>query len=924
MAHEVSWRWRAAGIRVMRILAVATCCIAWTTAAFAQISAGGIRGFVRDESRAVVPGVTVEAQSPSRIGGAATTVTDSQGLYRFEGLPVGIYTVTFSLPGFATVKREGIRVEAGRTIEMEQQLTVSTLQETVTVSGQAPVVDATHAGTSTNLNQETLANIPTSRSQFFDVVPMAPGTSSANGNIGGSSFNVFGSDTNQNAYQYDGLDISSPNFGGSYDWPNYDMMSELQVKSVGASAAQTGFQGGVINLVLKSGSNQLRGSASFYGQWDSMLGNNTPNEPFPRFVDHRLDYNYTLGGPLKKDRIWALTIGQHIRWNRGESLGVPPDRPDKTRIWRPFVKVDAKLSNADNVSVHYNDCRDVWGYGADKDTPPIAASVEIGKDPVVTAGWTRVVNSRTLLEVRAGGIFVRKDYVPNSGDYVTPGHIDILTGISSVNRTSAAARDNQDKMNINVTLSHAAQDFIRGTHDFKFGVQTTPWNRSNYRGAFASNLLLYDLGAAPYYALNQEPYALGGSMPTYGGFVQDDWTVNSRLSLNLGVRYEHLRASVPEVEQLNGELSTTGKVFPGIDDLIRFSQWSPRLGATVKLDSQGETVVKSHWGRYYGKLISNQFQSISPGNTNLTAFEWNPVTRRFDIPFYNINPKANFAIDPDLKQQYTDQFFIGVERQLQSSFGVTASFVMKNEHDFIRLKDVGGTYRTSTFVDTFGGRSQNLTIYNLASPSSQSIFQVTNRDDLDQDYKAVVLEANKRFSQAWQMMTSYTWQRNLIYNRGNMATQGFGTLNRNGFGRDPNDLTNAYGRSATDNTHAIRFAGTWAAPYGINLGLRYQYESGRPYARIINVRTAQGVRAVIAQGRGDFESLPALNDVRLRLDKDFGLGGARRVRLSLDLINLLNGDTTTTLVNNSTQSNFGTVLNVVEPRRAQMGIRFEF
>jgi len=924
MAHEVSWRWRAAGIRVMRILAVATCCIAWTTAAFAQISAGGIRGFVRDESRAVVPGVTVEAQSPSRIGGAATTVTDSQGLYRFEGLPVGIYTVTFSLPGFATVKREGIRVEAGRTIEMEQQLTVSTLQETVTVSGQAPVVDATHAGTSTNLNQETLANIPTSRSQFFDVVPMAPGTSSANGNIGGSSFNVFGSDTNQNAYQYDGLDISSPNFGGSYDWPNYDMMSELQVKSVGASAAQTGFQGGVINLVLKSGSNQLRGSASFYGQWDSMLGNNTPNEPFPRFVDHRLDYNYTLGGPLKKDRIWALTIGQHIRWNRGESLGVPPDRPDKTRIWRPFVKVDAKLSNADNVSVHYNDCRDVWGYGADKDTPPIAASVEIGKDPVVTAGWTRVVNSRTLLEVRAGGIFVRKDYVPNSGDYVTPGHIDILTGISSVNRTSAAARDNQDKMNINVTLSHAAQDFIRGTHDFKFGVQTTPWNRSNYRGAFASNLLLYDLGAAPYYALNQEPYALGGSMPTYGGFVQDDWTVNSRLSLNLGVRYEHLRASVPEVEQLNGELNTTGKVFPGIDDLIRFSQWSPRLGATVKLDSQGETVVKSHWGRYYGKLISNQFQSISPGNTNLTAFEWNPVTRRFDIPFYNINPKANFAIDPDLKQQYTDQFFIGVERQLQSSFGVTASFVMKNEHDFIRLKDVGGTYRTSTFVDTFGGRSQNLTIYNLASPSSQSIFQVTNRDDLDQDYKAVVLEANKRFSQAWQMMTSYTWQRNLIYNRGNMATQGFGTLNRNGFGRDPNDLTNAYGRSATDNTHAIRFAGTWAAPYGINLGLRYQYESGRPYARIINVRTAQGVRAVIAQGRGDFESLPALNDVRLRLDKDFGLGGARRVRLSLDLINLLNGDTTTTLVNNSTQSNFGTVLNVVEPRRAQMGIRFEF
>ena len=221
-------------------------------------------------------------------------------------------------------------------------------------------------------------------------------------------------------------------------------------------------------------------------------------------------------------------------------------------------------------------------------------------------------------------------------------------------------------------------------------------------------------------------------------------------------------------------------------------------------------------------------------------------------------------------------------------------------------------------------RSQNLTVFNLTSPSLRSIFQVTNRADLDQDYKAAVFEANKRFSQSWQMMASYTWQRNLIYNRGNMATQGFGNLNRNGFGRDPNDLTNAYGRSATDNTQAVRFAGTWAAPYGINLGLRYQFESGRPYARIINVRTTQGVRAVIAEGRGDFESLPSLNDVRVRLDKDINFGGARRLRLSLDLINLLNGDTTTTLVNNSSQSNFGEVLNVVEPRRAQLGLRFEF
>src|SRR3954466_5190445 len=117
MARRASvGRWRAIVIGSARAWVAILMCTAWATPAFAQVSAGGIRGFVRDESRAIVPGGTVEAQRPPRIGGAASTTTDTQGLYRFENLPVGIYTVTFTLPGFATIRREGIRVEAGRTI----------------------------------------------------------------------------------------------------------------------------------------------------------------------------------------------------------------------------------------------------------------------------------------------------------------------------------------------------------------------------------------------------------------------------------------------------------------------------------------------------------------------------------------------------------------------------------------------------------------------------------------------------------------------------------------------------------------------------------------------------------------------------------------------------------------------------------------
>ena len=650
-AQGVGMRGRMKSVTIGRAVWAIALGLAMASGVTAQISTGGIRGFVRDESRAVLPGVTVEVSGPTLIGGVTSATTDTKGLYRVENLPVGIYNVTFTMTGFKIVRREGIRVEAGRTIELEQQLAIGALQETVTVTGESPVIDAAHAGTSTNFTKDALENIPSARTQYFDVVPYATGATQTSGNVGSSSaFNIFGSDSYQNAIQYDGIDVGSPNFGGSYDWPNFDMMAELQIKSIGATAEQAGFQGGVINLVLKSGSNQYKGTGAFYGQYNALQGNNTPKEEFPRFTDYRNDVNYSVGGPILKDRLWGLYISEHVRWKRSDSIGVPPDRPNTTRIWRPFLKLDARLSSTDNVSIHYNDCRDNWEYGAGKTRPPETSSVEIGYDPVVTAGWTHTFGNSSLLEARAGGIYVRKDYLPTSGDLRTPGRIDLATGNASVNRPEAAARDNQNKMNINVKVSTLVRDFITGSHEFKFGVQTTPWNSSKYRGAYANNQLLYDLAGAPYYVLTQEPYALAGAMPTYGAFVQDDWTVGERLTLNLGLRYDYLKANIPEVEQLDGELKATGKTFSGIEDVITFKNWSPRLGFALKATSSGTTLLKGHWGRYYGKLISGGFESLSPGNTPLNAFLYNPTTRAYDEPYLRLRSQGKLRRRPESEE----------------------------------------------------------------------------------------------------------------------------------------------------------------------------------------------------------------------------------------------------------------------------------
>jgi hypothetical protein len=289
-------------------------------------------------------------------------------------------------------------------------------------------------------------------------------------------------------------------------------------------------------------------------------------------------------------------------------------------------------------------------------------------------------------------------------------------------------------------------------------------------------------------------------------------------------------------------------------------------------------------------------------------------------------------VNPNLTNQYTDQLFIGLERQIAGSMGVNASFVWKQEADFIRLKDVRGTYATRDVVDTFNGVTKTITVFNLTSTQAQRLFQVINRDDLDQSFKGAVIEVNKRFSAAWQALASYTWQESKAFGSGSVTgstQQDFsGLSSTGGYGRDPNDLVNAFGPTATNSTHAVKLSSTYRAPYDFNLGLRYSYESGRPYGRLIIVRSlGQGNVTMLAEPRGAY-ALPAVNDFQMRIDKDLKITPTQRLRLSLDVFNIFNSDTVLTLRNNSSQVTATTpwaqTLTIVRPRTVQVGFRYQF
>jgi hypothetical protein len=266
--------------------------------------------------------------------------------------------------------------------------------------------------------------------------------------------------------------------------------------------------------------------------------------------------------------------------------------------------------------------------------------------------------------------------------------------------------------------------------------------------------------------------------------------------------------------------------------------------------------------------------------------------------------------------------------------GVALSFVYKKEDNFIRLQDVRGTYAPRDIVDTFNGRTQTITVQTLTSGVGSQLFEVSNRDDLDQEFKSIVFEVNKRFSNRWQAQSSYTWQDSKAFGSGAVSgstQQDFSNLSPTaGYGRDPNDTINAFGPTATNATHSVKLSTAYRGPWGVNLGGRYSFESGRPFGRQIIVRgmgPGQGDVTILAETRGSY-SLPDVNDFQVRLDKDFRFGARRRLRVSGDLLNILNSNTVLTLRNNSSQVTATTpwqqTLSVIRPRTVQLGFRFEF
>src|SRR5437867_10117381 len=290
-----------------------------------------IAGLVRDTSGAVLPGVTVEASSPSLIVGTRTAVTDGTGQYRIQDLRPGDYTVTFTLTGFRQVKRSGITLPASFTATVNAELLVGTLEESIIVTAASPLVDVRGSVSQSVINREKLDTIPTGKDPFA-VGQLIAGVTTSTPDVGGTqimqqpTLQVHGSSNNDNVFMVDGVQIQHIGFGGNQTgfYFNDGLMDEIsyQTSSLPAESPVGGVQ---INMIPRDGGNLFHGSVFATGANDRMQSNNLTGDlvtlgfKVQNRVQSVYDINGTFGGPIKRDRVWFFSTFR--RWSANNFLG---------------------------------------------------------------------------------------------------------------------------------------------------------------------------------------------------------------------------------------------------------------------------------------------------------------------------------------------------------------------------------------------------------------------------------------------------------------------------------------------------------------------------------------------------------------------------------------------------------------------------
>jgi hypothetical protein len=619
-------------------------------AAFAQAT---IAGLVRDASGAVLPGVTVEAASPALIEKVRTAVSDGTGRYRIESLQPGAYTVTFTLPGFATVRREGLTVSGTGVIAVDAEMRVGGVQETITVTGEAPVVDVQSTRREITLDNETMRSMPAVRSYSY-LLTTVPGLQTNNNNVNtGPVFAIFpihGGRGVESRLTVDGLNISNP--PGGNQPPNFvaDIGNAQEVTmntSGGLGEMETA--GLTMNIVPKQGGNRFSGLAFASGFSKGMQASNFTDElrargaTQPNPVYRVYDLNIGVGGPIVTDKLWYYmsvrqqgqrqdTLNVYYNRNAGNpnSFVYDPDLSKPAfsdRTWENYTpRITWQASERHKFTGSWDEqpvCRKCTGTTSLTGTPnfifPTSPEAdghgEFSPQRVQSVRWTSPVTNRLLLEAGYG-----TTYYEWGGKEVDPNPTRNLVQVVNLTQTVAPGvvtpmrYRSQSWLNNRTSGSSwfGTASYVTGSHSLKFGYQGNHWRDDRQIFVNDQNLQYTFLLGGP---ISLTQYANGYNVNARGMqlslFAQDQWTMG-RLTLQGAVRWDHPWSWFPEQTQPASRFFP-GATFQKTDGVTGYNDITPRMGAAYDLFGNGKTALKVNLGKYLqGASVSNLAYGANP------------------------------------------------------------------------------------------------------------------------------------------------------------------------------------------------------------------------------------------------------------------------------------------------------------------------
>jgi hypothetical protein len=677
------------------------------SAVFAQATLSGV---VKDSSGAVLPGVGVEASSPVLIEKVRAATTDSTGLYRIPDLPPGRYTVTFSLQGFATVSREAVEVTGGGVTSINADMRVGAVSETITVSGETPVIDVqTSTKKQVVLSNSVLQALPASRG-YGNVLATVPGIQSTGLDVSsGVSTNFFtarGGRGNEGTIQIDGMNVGSAFNGGGVAGFGYPIgeSSEIQV-TIAGGLGETDRGGPAFNLVPKTGGNSFSGTGflSLAGKWsqgdnidDRLRGFGLTNPPA---LIKNWDTNFALGGPIVRDRLWFFnnvrSYGNHqeipglfanayagdpSRWTylRDDSIAARSDAAKMIEALRLTSQVSEKnkvgfyidyqrVCNGSAYTKGAEQCRDRgddWvalgsvGGGFFGALAPEAGNVWDDREKITQATWTSPATSRLLFEAgftqfasRFGGSIpggALTDFIPVQ-EQVSNDLTRTPVGNFTYRGWASAAANEQFH-----NVWRASATYVTGAHSMKVGYQAAFQIQKNFQNAGSQLSYVFNNTVPVQFTLRDAPFWQSNRTRFDAFYVQDQWT-RGRLTVQGGLRYEHAWSWFPDGE--NGIVADnqfgTKFLFPRQDGVTGYNDITPRMGAAYDLFGNGKTSFKVNVSKYLQAANNDaQYTIANPAVTfqQTTNRSWTDVNgnRTVDCNLSNKVAEDNSASGGDV------------------------------------------------------------------------------------------------------------------------------------------------------------------------------------------------------------------------------------------------------------------------------------